>query len=78
MKYVFSENNKRDIDTINIGAKLRLLRQFNHLSQREVAKPLGITRSAYAYYELNITRPSYETLLQIANLYDVSLSFLLE
>lgn len=56
---------------------LRLLRRANGWSQREVAERLHVNRSTYAYYETGKTRPDYETLLSIADLYGVSVDFLL-
>lgn len=44
-------------------------RTINKLSQEEVAAHLGITRSAYAYYELGKTEPSTENLSLLAKLY---------
>ena len=44
-------------------------RTINKLSQEEVATHLGITRSAYAYYELGRTEPSTENLSLLAKLY---------
>lgn len=77
MQYIFSKDNMRDIEPITLGKQLRLLRQYNRLRQHEVAEALGVDRSTYAYYELDRTRPDYETLLRISDLYDVSLRFLL-
>ena len=77
MQYIFSKENMRDIEPITLGKQLRLLRQYNRLRQHEVAEALKVARSTYAYYELGKTRPDYETLLRISNLYDVSLRFLL-
>lgn len=42
-----------------------------------VADLLGIQRSTYAYYETGKVRPRYKTLLEISNLYGISLRFLL-
>lgn len=56
---------------------LRLLRRAGGWSQREVAERLHINRSTYAYYETGRTRPEYETLVNIAKLYGVSVDFLL-
>ena len=71
MQYIFSKENMRDIEPITLGKQLRLLRQYNRLRQHEVAEALKVD------YELGKTRPDYETLLRISNLYDVSLRFLL-
>ena len=44
-------------------------RTINKLSQEDVANHLGITRSAYAYYELGRTEPSNDNLRVLAKLY---------
>lgn len=56
---------------------LRLLRRANGWSQREVAERLHVDRSTYAYYETGRSQPHYETLVSIAELYGVSVDFLL-
>ncbi|WP_273000933.1 helix-turn-helix domain-containing protein, partial [Hydrogenibacillus schlegelii] len=53
------------------------LRKSRGLTQKEVADKLKISRSSYAQYELGRRRPDYETLIGIANLYDVSIDYLL-
>lgn len=77
MQFVFSEKNIKDIKPITLGLQLQRLRRFNRLRQHEVSEALGVERSTYAYYEIGKTRPEYETLLKISQLYDVSLQFLL-
>lgn len=77
MRFVFSKYNRRNTEAVALDKRLRLLRAYNGLKQYEVAEALGIDRSTYAYYELGRTRPDYEILIRIADLYDVSLYFLL-
>jgi len=59
------------------GMRLRQLRQEKKLRQRDLAKKLGITESAYGYYEQGRREPSYETLQQLADFFDVSVDWLL-
>lgn len=56
---------------------LRELRKQNKLSQSEVAEKLGITASAYGFYEQGKTVPNAEVLNVLADLYDVSTDYLL-
>lgn len=58
---------------INIGKKLKELRQAEHLTQQELADRLQINRVNYTRYETNAVRPDYELLIKIADFYDVSL-----
>lgn len=55
---------------------LRKLRLHYRYSQRELAGYLGIDRSTYAYYESGKTKPPLNTLLELSDLYKVSLDFL--
>ena len=77
MRYVFDKTNLNVFKPLVLDRRLRALRFFNNLTQQEVAQALGIHRSSYACYELARTRPEYETLIQLAALYDVSIEYLL-
>jgi len=60
-----------------MGDRLRELRLRKSLSQEEVAKQIGITRSAYSHYEINNRQPVYETLKKLAVLFNVSLDYMI-
>lgn len=62
---------------MTMGDRLRELRLYKNLSQEEVAKQIGITRSAYSHYEINNRQPVYETLKKLAILFHVSLDFII-
>jgi len=62
---------------MNIGERLRELRLKRNISQEKVARHLGITRSAYSHYEINNRQPVYETLIKLAEYFDVSLDFII-
>ena len=57
--------------------RLRELRDKHRLTQQEVANRLQLTRDAYSLYELGKRQMSYETLCLLANMYDISIDFLL-
>lgn len=61
---------------VNIGKALKELRKANGLTQQQVADNLGISRVNYTRYETGASNPDYETLLMLANYFDVSLDFL--
>ena len=83
IRYVSYINNETDLKTfqgvmrMNMGERLRQLRRQRHLSQEEVARHIGITRSAYSHYEINNRQPVYETLIKLAAFYDVSLDYII-
>ena len=61
---------------VNIGKALKELRKANGLTQQQVADNLGISRVNYTRYETGASNPDYETLLMLANYFDVSLDFI--
>jgi transcriptional regulator with XRE-family HTH domain len=62
---------------MNMGERLRELRLRRKISQEEVARHIGITRSAYSHYEINNRQPVYETLIKLAAYFDVSLDYII-
>lgn len=60
-----------------IGDTLRFLREKTSKTQEETAKALGIKRSAYSHFENNRNNPDNETLVKMANYFNVSTDYLL-
>lgn len=60
-----------------LGDQLRLLRG-NRMTQRELAKLLGVSASAVGMYEQNRREPDLETLQKLAKIFNTSLDNLLE
>lgn len=58
---------------MEIGQKLKELRKTENLTQRQLADKLQISRVNYTRYETNKARPDFETLIKIADFFDVSL-----
>ena len=56
---------------------LKKLREERHLSQKDVAQYLGITRQAITSYELGKREPNYEILTKLADYFNVSVDYLL-
>ena len=57
----------------DLGKKLKELRNSENLTQQQLADKLVIGRVNYTRYETNVVRPDYETLIKIADFYDISL-----
>ena len=57
---------------------LRTVREQRNLSQKDVAKYLGISSQAYGYYERGERSPGAGNLRKLANFFDVSVDFLLD
>lgn len=58
--------------------KLKTLREESNISQRKMAKLLGISQQAYSTYELGINEPSLSSLVKIADILEVSTDYLLD
>lgn len=63
---------------MEIGNKLKELRNSNNLTQEKLAEILNISRVNYTRYENNKVRPDYETLIKIVDFYDISLDDLFD
>ena len=58
---------------MDLGKKLKDLRKANGLTQEDLSSKLELSRVNYTRYETGKVRPDYETLIKIADFYDVSL-----
>ena len=58
--------------------KLKELRLKAKYTQKNIAEKLNIPLNTYTQYELGNREPTVSTLIKIANLYNVSLDYLLE
>lgn len=61
---------------MNIGNRIAQLRDERKWTQEQTAAKLGISRAALSHYEKNRREPDSETLTKFADLYQVSLDFL--
>ena len=60
-----------------IAERIKLLREQSGKTQAELAKRLGITRSSVNAWEMGISTPSTQYLVELANLFHVSTDYLL-
>jgi transcriptional regulator with XRE-family HTH domain len=60
-----------------IGERLQELRKDNNISQAELAKVLGVSHYTISSYECNRSDPDDVTKIKIANLFNVSVDYLL-
>ena len=56
---------------MKFASTLKLLREQNHVTQKELADYLKVTRSTIAGYETKGKQPDYERLLRIAAYFGV-------
>lgn len=62
---------------VDMGIKLKALRNENGLTQTQVAKRLGVAVSAVSSYESGIRYPSYSVLIKLSRMYHVTTDYLL-
>lgn len=62
---------------VNFGETLKTLRTNAGMTQTELAKRLGITKSVVSYYELQERTPSPDVLIRLAEIFHVTSDYLL-
>ena len=62
---------------VSLGDKLKMLRKKNNLTQQQVAERLNVSKAVVSSYELSNRSPSFQTLVKITNIYNVTTDFLL-
>ncbi len=60
-----------------IADKIKYLREEKKITQADLAKTLGITRSSVNAWEMGISVPSTQYIVELANIFKVSTDFLL-
>lgn len=60
-----------------VAARIKLLREQRGMTQTELAKRLGITRSSVNAWEMGISVPSTQYIVELARLFKVSTDYLL-
>ncbi len=56
--------------------RLKYLRKSRMIPQKVIAEHLGISVTAYQYYEAGKNEPNIEKLIKLATLFDVSIDYL--
>ncbi len=62
---------------VNLGNKIKTLRNEKHLTQKQLAQQVGVAVSAISAYESGTRYPSYDTLIHFARIFHVSTDYLL-
>ncbi len=62
---------------VDFGNTLKSLRIGKQLTQAQLAQRLGLTKSVISAYETGLRMPSYDILISIAKIFNVSTDFLL-
>ena len=62
---------------VDFSQRLKQLRNDKHLTQAQVAERVGVTASMVSSYETDIRLPSFEVMVRIADLFGVTVDYLL-
>jgi transcriptional regulator with XRE-family HTH domain len=62
---------------LTLRNRIAQLRTSRHYTQDELASLLGISRAALSHYEKGRREPDYDTLIKIADLFQVSLDYIM-
>ena len=62
---------------VDFGNVLKTQRLKKEMTQAQLAQKLGVTKSVISAYETGLRLPSYDILIHIAKLFNVSTDFLL-
>ena len=60
------------------GKTLKLLREEKNISQRKLGEDLGVVNQTVSFWETGSREPDLDTLIEIAEYFDVSVDFLLK
>lgn len=61
-----------------LGEKIKALRTAKKMSQKELAERIGIAKSVISFYESGDRSPSYDVLIKIARIFNVTTDYLLD
>lgn len=62
---------------VDFSQRLKQLRLDKHLTQAQVAARVGVTASMVSSYETDIRLPSFEVMVRLADLFGVTVDYLL-
>ncbi len=57
---------------------LKGIREDKDLTQKDIAKMLNVSQNTYSQYETGVISLTAETLIKLANYYNVSIDYLLD
>ncbi len=62
---------------VNFSENIKKLRQQQHMTQKELAERIGISKAMISAYETEMRYPSYDVLIKLATIFNVTTDFLL-
>jgi transcriptional regulator with XRE-family HTH domain len=71
------EDTKMETPKKTFGDRITELRRDQGKTQEDIADSVGVSRSSYSHYENDHVQPEFNTLIEIAKLYNVTSDYLL-
>ncbi|HLR51706.1 MAG TPA: helix-turn-helix transcriptional regulator [Candidatus Avamphibacillus sp.] len=65
------------MEGLRLGYRLENLREKSGYTKKEISYKLGFSSNVYGTYESGETHPAYQTLAELADLFNVSLDYLI-
>jgi len=62
---------------MTLGDRLKELRKENHMTQRDLAKMLGMAKGTIAMWEMGKRNPSFEALEKLSEIFDKRVDYIL-
>lgn len=62
---------------VDFGNVLKILRLKKNMTQAQLAQKLGVTKSVISAYETGLRLPSYDILIHISKIFNVTTDYLL-
>ena len=62
---------------VNFSENIKKLRRQQHMTQKELAERIGISKAMISAYETEMRYPSYDVLIKLATIFNVTTDFLL-
>ncbi|MBQ8199866.1 MAG: helix-turn-helix transcriptional regulator [Lachnospiraceae bacterium] len=74
---MIKNNNVNELPEINFEQRIKKLRKKSQLSQEQMGELLGIDGKSYGKYEQGTTLPTVDRLMQLSDIFNVSIDYLL-
>ena len=62
---------------VNFSENIKKLRRQQHMTQKELAERIGISKAMISAYETEMRYPSYDVLIKLAAVFGITTDFLL-
>ncbi|MBQ7353457.1 MAG: helix-turn-helix transcriptional regulator [Clostridia bacterium] len=62
---------------LNVADRIRYLREKNEMTQTDLANKLGISRSAVNFWEMSLSSPSINNVIEMSRIFNVTTDYIL-